>query len=71
MELLAMLLIGVILGTVITRFITYRKAGYGYFTLVEEPDENGDCAIRIRIPHGQPLGKVNKIVLDRESNSHK
>lgn len=63
------LLGGVILGSIITRFVILRKTGYGTFSL--EPIEDGELeeyTICVGLRQGQALLDKRQIILKREES---
>ena len=63
------LLIGVVIGVLLTLLFFYRKSGYGYFIIESyDDDETGFYKINIRIPTQDKLLKKKQIILYKEDS---
>lgn len=63
---------GVIFGTLITRFLTDRVNGKGYFKLEPFDDDDTGCyKVNVRLKANQDLLKVKRIILNKEDLSQK
>lgn len=60
------LLLGVIVGTVITTVLNRTKTGYGFFKLEKIPDEEDLYTINMRLVPDQKLNEKKRIILTRE-----
>ena len=63
-------LVGVILGTIITKALVHHRTGYGYFKVEPYKDEEGFYTVNVRIPNEQNLLNIDKIILKRERTQH-
>lgn len=63
------LLIGVVIGVLLTLLFFYHKSGCGYFIIESyDDDETGFYKINIRIPTQDKLLKKKQIILYREDS---
>lgn len=63
------LLIGVVVGVLLTLLFFYHKSGYGYFIIESyDDDETGFYKINIRIPTQDKLLKKKQIILYKEDS---
>ena len=63
-------LVGVILGTIITKALVHHRIGYGYFKVEPYKDEEGFYTVNVRIPNEQNLLNIDKIILKRERTQY-
>ena len=66
------LLIGVLVGSVITQLLFYHKTACGYFRIVPYDEDRGYYAINFRIPesHKENLLKKDRIILYKEDSQN-
>lgn len=60
------LILGTIIGGVITKLLDRRKTGYGFFKIDTVPDEEDFYTINVRLDPDQKLNEKKQIVLTRE-----
>ena len=63
-------LVGVILGTIITKALVHHRTGCGYFKVEPYKDEEGFYTVNVRIPNEQNLLNIDKIILKRERTQY-
>lgn len=66
MQELVFLLLGVILGAIVTTILSRSKTGYGFFKLEKIPDEEDLYTINMRLIPDQKLNEKKRIILTRE-----
>lgn len=66
MQELVFLLLGVILGAIVTTILSRSKTGYGFFRLEKIPDEEDLYTINMRLIPDQKLNEKKRIILTRE-----
>lgn len=66
MQELVFLLLGVILGAIVTTILSRSKTGYGFFKLEKIPDEKDLYTINMRLIPDQKLNEKKRIILTRE-----
>lgn len=62
-----LLLIGVFVGTIITRVLMDLRSCHGYFKVEQVDPEEEAYAINVRIPIGQDLTKKKYMFLEKET----
>lgn len=60
------LLLGIIIGIIITTVLSRNKTGYGFFKLEKVPDEEDLYTINMRLIPDQKLNEKKRIILTRE-----
>lgn len=60
------LILGIIIGVIVTKWLDNRKTGYGFFKIGSVPDEEDFYTINVRLDPDQKLNEKNKIILTRE-----
>lgn len=60
------LLLGAIVGAIITTVLNSTKTGYGFFKLEKIPDEEDLYTINMRLVPDQKLNEKKRIILTRE-----
>lgn len=70
MLLYTLLLLGVIIGSVVTRIIINHKTVYGLYRLesAEDPENPDLYSVKIWITEGQDLRAANKILLKKNTS---
>lgn len=66
MQELVVLLLGIVIGAIVTTLLSRTKTGYGFFKLEKIPDEEDLYTINMRLIPDQKLDEKKRIILTRE-----